>query len=133
MRGKKRKNFYFLKTRTFQYVFMCVENGICVILSVCVKKKNMAHNSRGRIDFIYRITIKCSIYFFYQGRFNFSMRKKREKMQTAFCLRRLRDGIFIAIVLSARRLLLRMIPNQLTLCRLKMFRHKMLHSWKQRR
>jgi len=35
--------------------------------------------------------------FLYQGRFNFSMRKKREKMQTAFCLRRLRDGIFIAI------------------------------------
>jgi len=25
----------------------------------------MTHNSRGRIDFIYRITIKCFIYFFY--------------------------------------------------------------------
>jgi len=38
--SKKRKNFYFSKICSFQYAFMCVENRVCVILSVRAKKKH---------------------------------------------------------------------------------------------
>lgn len=61
------------------------------------EKKNVAHNSGGWIDFIYRITIKCSIYFFYiKVDLIFPCVKSGKKCKQFFvCI--VRDGIFIAI------------------------------------
>jgi len=62
---KKAQKFLFFKNTYFSICFYVRRKWDLRHFVRVREKKNMTHNSRGRIDFIYRITIKCSIYFFY--------------------------------------------------------------------